>query len=108
MEWLDREKPHWLLIFLGCAKSKLIKLDVNVNCAYLHKTEYLYSHSKYIHRKQKGTIKAFDKFYSWFPAFLDMFPDEEAFLTFAFWFVIATVAVAFVASRYIKIKPHHL
>ena len=59
-------------------------------------------------RKQKGTIKAFDKFYSWFPAFLDMFPDEEAFLTFAFWFVITTIAVAFVASRYIKIKPHHL
>ena len=59
-------------------------------------------------RKQKGTIKAFDKFYSWFPAFLDMFPDEEAFLNFAFWFVIATIAVAVIASRWIKIKPHHL
>jgi len=59
-------------------------------------------------KKQKGTIKAFDKFYSWFPAFLDMFPDEEAFLNFAFWFVIATIAVAVIASRWIKIKPHHL
>ena len=34
---------------------------------------------------QKATIKAFDKFYSMFPSFLDVFPDEEAFLTFAFW-----------------------
>ena len=37
-------------------------------------------------QNQKATIKAFDKFYSWFPAFLDIFPDEEAFLNFAFWF----------------------
>ena len=34
---------------------------------------------------QKATIRAFDKFYSMFPAFLDVFPDEDAFLTFAFW-----------------------
>ena len=36
-------------------------------------------------RSQKATIRAFDKFYSWFPSFLDMFPDEEAFVNFAFW-----------------------
>ena len=36
-------------------------------------------------RSQKATIKAFDKFYSMFPSFLDVFPDEDAFLTFAFW-----------------------
>ena len=34
---------------------------------------------------QKATIRAFDKFYSMFPSFLDVFPDEDAFLTFAFW-----------------------
>ena len=33
-------------------------------------------------RSQKATIRAFDKFYSWFPSFLDMFPDEEAFVNF--------------------------
>merc|ERR1712086_472158 len=59
-------------------------------------------------RNQKATIKAFDKFYSWFPAFLDIFPDEEAFLNFAFWFIILTIVGAFVASRYIKIKPHQV
>jgi hypothetical protein len=42
-------------------------------------------------RSQKATIRAFDKFYSWFPSFLDMFPDEEAFVNFAFWFVVLTI-----------------
>ena len=62
----------------------------------------------FVSRNQKGTIKAFDKFYSWFPSFLDIFPDEESFLNFAFWFVICTIAGAFVLSKFIKIKPHHL
>ena len=57
---------------------------------------------------QNATIRAFDKFYSWFPSFLDMFPDEEAFVNFAFWFVILTIGVAFIASRFIKIKPHQI
>ena len=61
-----------------------------------------------VFRNQKGTIKAFDKFYSWFPSFLDIFPDEECFLNFAFWFVICTITGAFVLSKFIKIKPHHL
>merc|ERR1712126_584515 len=59
-------------------------------------------------RNQKATIKAFDKFYSWFPSFLDIFPDEDAFLNFAFWFVILTIVGAFVAARFIKIKPHQI
>ena len=46
-------------------------------------------------RSQKATIRAFDKFYSWFPSFLDMFPDEEAFVNFAFWFVVFTIVMAF-------------
>jgi hypothetical protein len=54
------------------------------------------------------TPQAFDKFYSWFPSFLDMFPDEDAFLNFAFWFVILTIVGAFVAARFIKIKPHQI
>ena len=59
-------------------------------------------------RSQKATIRAFDKFYSWFPSFLDMFPDEEAFVNFAFWFVVFTIVMAFIASRFIKIKPHQI
>ena len=57
---------------------------------------------------QKATIRAFDKFYSWFPSFLDVFPDEDAWLSFVFWFVLATIVVAIVISRYIVIKPHML
>ena len=57
---------------------------------------------------QKATIRAFDKFYSWFPSFLDVFPDEDAWLNFVFWFVLATLVVAVVVSRYIVIKPHML
>ena len=57
---------------------------------------------------QKATIRAFDKFYSWFPSFLDVFPDEDAWLNFVFWFVLATIVVAVVVSRYIVIKPHML
>jgi hypothetical protein len=57
---------------------------------------------------QKATIRAFDKFYSWFPSFLDVFPDEDAWLNFVFWFVLATLVVAVVVSRYVVIKPHML
>ena len=59
-------------------------------------------------QNQKATIKAFEKFYSWFPAFLDIFPDEEAFLNFAFWFFVLTIVGVVVASRYIKIKPYQV
>ena len=59
-------------------------------------------------KSQKATIRAFDKFYSWFPSFLDVFPDEDAWLDFVFWFVVITLVGAFLASRYIKIKPHML
>ena len=62
----------------------------------------------HITKNQKATIKAFDKFYSWFPSFLDVFPDEEAFLNFAFWFVICTIVGVIIISRYVKIKPHQI
>ena len=29
---------------------------------------------------ESSSLQAFDKFYSWFPSFLDMFPDEVCFL----------------------------
>ena len=109
--------------------------------------------------KLTSYFKAFDKFYSWFPSFLDMFPDEvalsffniakskyrlihlvtmtqlctiimirnhhddmcnlyilsschpqEAFLNFAFWFVILTIIGAFIAARLVvigHINNHH-
>lgn len=57
---------------------------------------------------QKATIRAFDKFYSMFPSFLDIFPDEDAFLSFAFWFVLTTLVTAFILSRYITIKPQFM
>jgi hypothetical protein len=34
---------------------------------------------------QKATMRAFDRFYAMFPSFLDIFPDEDAFLSFALW-----------------------
>ena len=57
---------------------------------------------------QKATIRAFDKFYSWFPSFLDIFPDEDAWLNFVFIFVVATIVGVFVISRFVTIKPHML
>jgi hypothetical protein len=49
---------------------------------------------------QKATMRAFDKFYSMFPHFLDIFPDEDAFLDFAFYFCIVTVVTVFILARY--------
>ncbi len=59
-------------------------------------------------KSQKATMRAFDRFYNWFPSFLDIFPDEDAWLTFVFWFVLATIVGVIILSRYIKIKPHTL
>ncbi len=39
-----------------------------------------------------------------FPAFNDVFPDEETFYVAAAVFTLVTVVAAFVASRYINIK----
>ena len=57
---------------------------------------------------QKATIRAFDKFYSWFPSFLDVFPDEDAWLNFVFWFVLATIVVTIIIAKRVTIKPHML
>ena len=54
---------------------------------------------------QKATLRAFDRFYSWFPSFLDIFPDEDAFLNFAVVFVCCTLVTAILMSRFVKITP---
>ena len=54
---------------------------------------------------QKATLKAFDRFYGMFPTFLDLFPDEDAFLEFAIWFVALTIVTVIILSRFIKITP---
>jgi len=56
-------------------------------------------------RSQKAAIRAFDKVYSWFPSFLDVFPDEDAFLEFVAYFVLATLVLFFILSRFVTIKP---
>ena len=37
-----------------------------------------------------------------------MITDEDAFLNFAFWFVVATLVGAFALSRYVTIKPQFM
>ena len=39
-------------------------------------------------------------YFSWFPSFLEIFPDEDAFLNFAIGFVIVTIISVVVISRY--------
>lgn len=45
-----------------------------------------------------------DQLYSQVPAFTDVF-SEDSFYAFAIFFVIATVLVAFIISRFVTIKP---
>lgn len=54
---------------------------------------------------QRATIRAYDRFYNMMPSFLDLFPDEDAFLSFAAMFVASTLIVAFVLSRFVHIRP---
>ena len=50
-----------------------------------HEQDDHYFSGRGVTASQKATLRAFDRFYSMFPAFLDVFPDEDSFLTFAFW-----------------------
>jgi len=54
--------------------------------------------------KGGGALEAVNQIYDQFPAFTDIF-DEETFYIFAFCFTCATILVAFIASRFITIKP---
>lgn len=40
-----------------------------------------------------------------FPSFVDIFPDEDAFLEFALYFFITTIVCVCIMAKYIKIKP---
>jgi len=55
--------------------------------------------------KGGGALEAVNQIYDQFPAFTDIF-DEETFYIFAFCFTAATIFVAFIASRFITIKPY--
>ena len=59
----------------------------------------------FVTRGQKATLRAYDKFYDMLPSFLDVFPDEDAFLNFAFYFVMCTIVTAFILARFVKIQP---
>ena len=59
----------------------------------------------FVTRGQKATLRAYDRVYGMIPSFLDIFPDEDAFLAFAAQFVVASIVVAFLLARYVKIKP---
>lgn len=55
-------------------------------------------------KKLKGTLAVIEQIYNDIPAFHDIF-TEESFYMFAFCFTIATIFVAFILSRFIRLKP---
>lgn len=54
--------------------------------------------------RDPGSMKMIEHFYNQVPAFTDVF-DEETFYTFVMFFVAGTILIAYVASRFITIKP---
>jgi hypothetical protein len=54
-------------------------------------------------RKYEATLKLVNKVYDQIPSFTDVF-DEETWYIFAFFFTVATIIGAFVASRFITLK----
>lgn len=54
--------------------------------------------------KGGGHIDFIDQIYSTMPSFTDVF-SEETFYIFVLFFVLSTILVAFVLSRFITIKP---
>ncbi|XP_026475275.1 uncharacterized protein LOC113378862 [Ctenocephalides felis] len=52
----------------------------------------------------KGNIDVIEQLYSHVPAFTDVF-SEDTFYVFALCFVLTTIVVAFILSRFITIKP---
>lgn len=55
-------------------------------------------------KDKKGHLKVIENLYNEMPAFTDVF-TEESFYAFVACFVCGTVALAFILSRFIKIKP---
>ncbi|XP_063616526.1 uncharacterized protein LOC134789806 [Cydia splendana] len=51
-----------------------------------------------------GFLQVVEEFYSHIPAFTDVF-SEDTFYVFVVIFVISTILVAFILSRFVTIKP---
>lgn len=60
-------------------------------------------HGNHENRGFKASLQLFTDAYESLPYFTDIF-DEESFYIFAALFVLASVLVAFILSRYITIK----
>lgn len=55
-------------------------------------------------RSGKGNLHVVEEIYNYVPAFTDIF-SEDSFYIFVFCFVLSTIMVAYVLSRFITIKP---
>ncbi|XP_047985422.1 uncharacterized protein LOC125225653 [Leguminivora glycinivorella] len=51
-----------------------------------------------------GFLQVVEEFYSHIPAFTDVF-SEDTFYVFVVIFVMSTILVAFILSRFVTIKP---
>ncbi|XP_050554830.1 uncharacterized protein LOC126910592 [Spodoptera frugiperda] len=55
-------------------------------------------------RSSKGNLNVVEELYNQIPAFTDVF-SEDTFYIFVVFFVLSTIMVAFILSRFITIKP---
>ncbi|XP_026739536.1 uncharacterized protein LOC113502237 [Trichoplusia ni] len=55
-------------------------------------------------RAGKGNLNVVEELYSQIPAFTDVF-SEDTFYIFVVFFVLSTLMVAFILSKFITIKP---
>lgn len=55
-------------------------------------------------RSNKGNLHVVEEIYNQIPAFTDVF-SEDTFYIFVMFFVLSTILVAFILSRFITIKP---
>ncbi|XP_038207873.1 uncharacterized protein LOC123691230 [Colias croceus] len=53
---------------------------------------------------RKGNLHVVEELYNQIPAFTDVF-SEDSFYVFVVFFVMSTILVAFILSRFITIKP---
>lgn len=73
------------------------------DCDFLQNKENSYKMRNKI-AKKSGHMDMIENMYNEIPAFTDVF-TEESFYAFVVCFVLATVLVAIILSRYITIKP---
>ena len=55
-------------------------------------------------KSSKGNLHVVEEIYNQIPAFTDVF-SEDTFYIFVLIFVMSTILVAFILSRFITIKP---